>query len=78
MYLSLCERFLASASSDGVIILWDVKECTMIKKLTDHTARINELFFYMAPKQEQAQKKASDVKNGHRNDSVSKSRAREL
>jgi WD40 repeat protein len=40
--VSKCNRYLASGSKDGVIIIWDLQQCTIIKKLTsDHTQQIN-------------------------------------
>lgn len=39
---------MASGSKDGVLILWDMMNCTIIKRITDdHTAQINRLKFVM-------------------------------
>lgn len=37
--VSKCNRYLASGSKDGTLIIWDLQECAVVKRLTsDHTA----------------------------------------
>ena len=46
--VSKCNRFMASGSRDGILIIWDLQNCSIIKKLEhDHNSQINRLRFIM-------------------------------
>lgn len=46
--ISKCNRYMASASHDGCIIIWDLEDLSIITKRTaDHTDQVNKLEFVM-------------------------------
>jgi WD40 repeat protein len=49
MDISKCNRFIASASKDAQIIIWELKTGKMIAKLKKHQQLINRVMF-IAPK----------------------------
>lgn len=44
--ISKCNRYLATASKDARIVIWDLLECKMIKRFTRHTNLINRIQFF--------------------------------
>lgn len=46
--VSKCNRYMASASNDGAVILWDLRECSMVhKRAQDHQKQVNKVEFVM-------------------------------
>lgn len=46
--VSQCNRFMASGSKDGTLIIWDLQSCSIIKRITeDNNSQINNLRFFM-------------------------------
>jgi WD40 repeat protein len=49
--ISKCNKYLASASQDGKIIVWDWKNCQKIDEISDHRSNVNNVrFFSLATK----------------------------
>jgi WD40 repeat protein len=44
--ISKCNRYLASASIDGKIIVWDWQNCKKLDEITDHRANVNNIKFF--------------------------------
>lgn len=44
--VSKCNRFLASASKDGKIIVWDWKNCKKLDEFNDHRSNVNNVKFF--------------------------------
>lgn len=44
--ISKCNRFLASASIDGKIIIWDWQNCKKLDEITDHRSNVNNIKFF--------------------------------
>ena len=44
--ISKCNRYLASASIDGKIIIWDWQNCKKLDEITDHRANVNNIKFF--------------------------------
>lgn len=44
--ISKCNKYLATASMNGQIIIWDWKKCLKVDVISDHTAAINNLKFF--------------------------------
>ena len=44
--ISKCNRYLASASIDGKIIIWDWQNCKKLDEITDHHANVNNIKFF--------------------------------
>ena len=36
LQVSHCNRYMASGSKDGTIIIWDIEKCSIVKKITDN------------------------------------------
>lgn len=46
--VSHCNRYMASGSKDGTVIIWDLQKCSIIKRLTScHNAQVNRVLFTM-------------------------------
>ena len=46
--VSKCNRYMASASNDGTIILWDLKEFKILhQRNDDHSQQVNKIEFFM-------------------------------
>ena len=46
--ISLCNRYMASASHDGCVIIWDLEDLSIINKRTnDHSDQVNKVEFVM-------------------------------
>lgn len=46
--ISKCNRYMASGSKDGTLIIWDMQKCKMIKRIGDaHTKQVNKIEFVM-------------------------------
>ena len=46
--ISKCNRYMASASHDGQVILWDLEDLSIISKRTnDHSDQVNKVEFIM-------------------------------
>ena len=43
--ISKCNRFIASAGKDAQIIIWDLKQGKIVKKLNHHQQLINRIQF---------------------------------
>lgn len=43
--VSKCNRFLASASNDKKIIIWDWRTCTKLDEIIEHTDGVNKVRF---------------------------------
>ena len=44
--ISKCNRFLASASIDGKIIVWDWQNCKKLDEINDHRTNVNNIKFF--------------------------------
>lgn len=44
--VSKCNRYLASASKDGKIIVWDWKNCKKLDEFNDHRSNVNNVKFF--------------------------------
>jgi WD40 repeat protein len=44
--ISKCNRYIASASQEGVIMIWDLLKCSLIEKIEVHNAVVNNLKFF--------------------------------
>lgn len=46
--ISKCNRYMASASHDGCVIIWDLEDLSIIHKRTgDHNDQVNKVEFFM-------------------------------
>lgn len=61
--ISHCNRFIASSSTDGVIIIWDLHGCKLLEKIEVHKATVNNIKFFefKIKKDSQATKGPSDL-----------------
>lgn len=46
MDVSKCNTYLASASKDGKVIVWDWKHAKKVDEITDHNGAITNLKFF--------------------------------
>lgn len=46
MDISKCNNFLATASKDGKMIIWDWKNCQKLDEINAHSSVINNLKFF--------------------------------
>lgn len=46
MDISKCNKYLATASKDGKIILWDWKNCKKVDELAAHNGTVNNIKFF--------------------------------
>lgn len=44
--VSKCNRYLATASKDGKIIVWDWKNCQKVDEFNDHHSNVNNVKFF--------------------------------
>lgn len=44
--VSKCNRYLATASMSGQVILWDWQRCLKLEAFQDHTGTVNALKFF--------------------------------
>lgn len=44
--ISKCNKYLATASKDGKIILWDWQKCKKADEILAHTATVNNIKFF--------------------------------
>jgi WD40 repeat protein len=44
--ISKCNKYLATASKDGKIIVWDWKNCQKMDEFNDHRSNVNNVKFF--------------------------------
>jgi WD40 repeat protein len=61
--ISKCNRYLATASIDGKIIIWDWKNCKKIDEINDHHANVNNIKFFTLTTKSQPDKSEDSVES---------------